>query len=244
MTITDLAPRTRPLGLADVAELGTVLTVWAHPDDETYLAGGLLCALADRGHRVVCVTATWGEAGSSGGERPDVVRRRRQAELRTALAILGVQEHVALGYPDGGCAAADPAPAVARLRRLIADVVPDTILTFGPDGVTGHADHRAVSGWVTEAAEPFGAGVRVLHAAVPEGRNHRFADIHRRFRVFEPGWPEEVPEAELAVHAEITGAVLDRKLAALRAQASQTGPLLRALGVARYRQWIAAESFR
>ena len=38
--------------MTDLTELGTVLTVWAHPDDETYLAGGLLAALADAGHRV------------------------------------------------------------------------------------------------------------------------------------------------------------------------------------------------
>jgi LmbE family N-acetylglucosaminyl deacetylase len=244
MTTTDLETRTRPPGLADVAELGNVLTVWAHPDDETYLAGGLLCALADRGRRVVCVTATWGEAGSPAGEPDDVVLRRRRAELTAALAILGVREHVALGYPDGGCADVDPALPVAQLRRLIADVVPDTILTFGPDGITGHADHRAVSAWVTAAATPYGAGVRVLHAAVPEGRTRRFDDIHRRFQVFEPGWPEEVPDADLAIHAELGGAVLDRKLAALRAHASQTAHLLRAVGVARYRQWVAAESFR
>ena len=44
-------------------DLGTVMTIWAHPDDETYLVGGLAAALTDAGHRVVCVTATRGEAG-------------------------------------------------------------------------------------------------------------------------------------------------------------------------------------
>ncbi|MGH3589327.1 MAG: PIG-L deacetylase family protein, partial [Pseudonocardia sp.] len=44
--------------------LGTILGVWAHPDDETYLCGGLMARAARSGDRVVCVTATRGEQGS------------------------------------------------------------------------------------------------------------------------------------------------------------------------------------
>ena len=47
-----------------MAELGTILGVWAHPDDETYLTAGLMARAADDGERVVCVTATKGEGGS------------------------------------------------------------------------------------------------------------------------------------------------------------------------------------
>ena len=44
--------------------LGTMLGVWAHPDDETYLAAGLMAVGVRQGNRVVCVTATRGEEGS------------------------------------------------------------------------------------------------------------------------------------------------------------------------------------
>jgi LmbE family N-acetylglucosaminyl deacetylase len=37
---------------------GTILSIWAHPDDETYLAGGVMAAASANGQRVVCVTAT------------------------------------------------------------------------------------------------------------------------------------------------------------------------------------------
>jgi len=50
-------------------ELGTVLGVWAHPDDETYLSAGLMAQAARDGERVVCVTATRGEGGSMDEER-------------------------------------------------------------------------------------------------------------------------------------------------------------------------------
>src|SRR5688572_4360145 len=61
------APRCRtvhPMGAT-----GTVLSVWAHPDDETYLAGAIMADAVRGGSRVVCVTATRGELGSSDPER-------------------------------------------------------------------------------------------------------------------------------------------------------------------------------
>lgn len=49
--------------------LGTILGVWAHPDDETYLCGGLMARAAAAGDRVVCITATRGENGSPDEDR-------------------------------------------------------------------------------------------------------------------------------------------------------------------------------
>lgn len=66
--------------LSDLSQLGTVMTVWAHPDDETYLSGALCAMLRDAGQRVVCVTATRGEAGGPVG---DDETRARLAALRT-----------------------------------------------------------------------------------------------------------------------------------------------------------------
>ncbi|OOL28439.1 GlcNAc-PI de-N-acetylase, partial [Rhodococcus rhodochrous] len=37
---------------------GTILSIWAHPDDETYLAAGVMAAARDDGRRVVCASAT------------------------------------------------------------------------------------------------------------------------------------------------------------------------------------------
>src|SRR5690348_15539645 len=96
----------------DLTCLGPPWLVWAHPDDETYLGGGLVASLVARGHRVVIVTATRGELGA-GDTTP--LARARTAELRTtelnrALAVLGVTEHHWLGYPDGACADSDPEP--------------------------------------------------------------------------------------------------------------------------------------
>ena len=50
--------------MIDVADLGTILGVWAHPDDDIYLSAGLMAAAVEAGQRVVDVTATRGEGGS------------------------------------------------------------------------------------------------------------------------------------------------------------------------------------
>src|SRR5688572_32632788 len=101
----------------DLATLGTVLGVWAHPDDETYLTGGLSAAVRDGGARVVCVTATRGEAAdpdASAGQRAALARLRTR-ELEEALAVLGVAEHHWLDHPDGGCADVDPEVPAGKL---------------------------------------------------------------------------------------------------------------------------------
>jgi LmbE family N-acetylglucosaminyl deacetylase len=223
--------------------LGTVLMIWAHPDDETYLAGGLSAVLTDAGQRVVCITATRGEAGASGSA--DTVRDElaevRTAELEEALRILGVEEHHWLDYPDGGCADIDADAAAARISRVLDDVSPDTVVTFGPDGFTGHPDHRAVSRWTDLALTGTSRTPRVLHAVSREEVVDRALD--EDFGVFELGRPRVCRDHELDVLLELDGVVLDRKVGALLSQVSQTRGLVEAVGLERFRAWVARESF-
>jgi len=75
----------------------------------------------------------------------------REAESRAACKEYGIEEPVLLGEQDGTLGTMKRHDAiVARLREIIAQVQPDVIVTFGPDGVTGHADHRAVGLMVSE----------------------------------------------------------------------------------------------
>lgn len=224
-----------------VSALGTILGVWAHPDDETYLSAGIMALAIAGGQRVVCVTATRGEKGSQDEVRwpPGTIGATRAAELERALAVLGVREHHWLGYVDGECEAVDVGEAAVRLAAVVDEVAPDTILTFGPDGQTGHPDHVAVSRWV-DAACPDG---RVLWAAVPEDWRP-FAERLNEFDVFAPGTPEFVPRSELKLLLDLDDTLLDLKLRALREQPSQTEGLLDALGEEFFRRAIAVEAFR
>ena len=51
-------------------ELGTILGIWAHPDDEAWLSAGLMARAVDAGSRIVCVTATRGELGVQDADLP------------------------------------------------------------------------------------------------------------------------------------------------------------------------------
>ncbi|MBZ2197380.1 PIG-L family deacetylase [Ruania sp. N2-46] len=66
----------------------SVLAVFAHPDDESLSAGGMLASRAAAGARVGVVTATWGADS------------QRASELADALSVLGAGEPRMLGYGD------------------------------------------------------------------------------------------------------------------------------------------------
>lgn len=230
----------------DVGKLGTILGVWAHPDDEAYLSGGLMALARDAGQRVVCVTATRGERGTDAPVRwpPDRLAAERTAELTRCLEILGVAEHHWLDYRDGECATVPAAGAVARLSELIDLVRPDTVVTFGPDGNTGHPDHRAVGGWAAAAFDRAAApGTRLLRSAVTEEWAGRWSAVNDRFQVFAPGYPVTYAESDLAVHLTLGPEVVARKVRALTAQTTQTAGLIAAMGAAAYAAWVADEAF-
>jgi LmbE family N-acetylglucosaminyl deacetylase len=236
------APGLHP-AVGELAALGDVLAVWAHPDDETYLAGGLFAALRDLGHRVVCVTATRGEAAdpSATADERAALAAVRTGELDAALATLGVGEHHWLDYPDGGCADLDPAGPVDRLATLLDEVRPDTVVTFGPDGFTGHPDHRTVSAWTDLALARAGLTPQVLHPVALEQPVD--PELDEELGVFELGPPRVCTDDELALQLGLAGAGLDRKVEALLRQASQTGGLVTAVGRERFSAWVATESF-
>ena len=231
---------------SDLAELGTILGIWAHPDDEAYLSGGLMATARDNGQRVVCVTATRGELGTTEPTTwpPPRLAAARARELARCLEVLGVTEHHWLGYQDGTCPDVPPSHAVAQLCALIDDVAPDTVLTFGPDGFTGHPDHQVVSMWVSAAFDRVApARARLLHAAFPGRRVARWSALDESLGVHLPGYPVVVADDDLAVHLTLPPHTTARKVTALRAQETQTTGLIAAMGLDVYTEWVAEEAF-
>jgi N-acetyl-1-D-myo-inositol-2-amino-2-deoxy-alpha-D-glucopyranoside deacetylase len=157
----------------------TLLAVFAHPDDESYLCGGTLARCAAAGARVVLICATRGEAGEIADPAlatPDTLPAVREAELRAAAALLGVAEVHLLDCRDGTLLDVPFLDGVARVAALMAAVQPTAVLTFGPEGVYGHPDHVAVHRWTKEAflygGQAPGAGDQASGAGgqEPEGR--------------------------------------------------------------------------
>lgn len=212
---------------ADVAvsQLGSILGVWAHPDDETFMVGGLLSIAASGGQRVACVTATKGEAGVQNPERwpAETLGETRAAELTAALEILGVGSHQWLGFTDGDCKNVPAAEAVARLTAIIDEYKPDSIITFPPDGLTGHDDHVAVAAWALAAAAQSKSQPVVWYAVhTEEVYDAAFKQIHESMNVyFNIDTPKLVPQSACDISLELPDDALDTKLRALKAMPSQ-----------------------
>jgi LmbE family N-acetylglucosaminyl deacetylase len=228
-------------------DLGSIVGVFGHPDDEAYLAGALMALAVDAGRRVVCVTATRGELGFPDDDPRSIDERKalRTAEMEACLAILGVTEHHWLDYPDGSCADIPVDEPVARIRTLIDEVRPDTVLTFGPDGGTFHPDHIAVGHWTTLACRAADADPRLLYAAnTDEWVEDFLGAVASEVMMDDATPPVTVSADELAVRFCADDEIADRKVAALRAQASQVEPLVQEAGVDLYRELMRAEFYR
>jgi LmbE family N-acetylglucosaminyl deacetylase len=231
-----------------MGELGTILGVWAHPDDETYLTAGLMARAVRDGDRVVCVTATRGEEGSWDEERwpTSEMGKVRDAELMDSLRITGVTEHHWLDYHDGTCADVDEEEAVGKVVGFLEDVQPDSVFTFGPDGMTDHPDHKAVCSWTTTAfsreAKP---GARLYYATTTPEWAEKFVPVMNKFNVFmSPDTPPVTPRDEAAIAFELSPELLDLKLKAIEAHVSQVEGMLNAFGQDFFREAHQEEYFR
>ena len=225
---------------------GTLLGIWAHPDDEAFLSAALMARARRAGDRVVVATATRGEQGTSDPARwpPERLAALREREQSRSLAAVGVTEHHWLGHHDGDLPEVRRSAAIDQVAGLIDEVRPDTIVTFGPDGMTGHADHRTVSSWVTQAWQEAGRTSRLWYATLTPSFHRTWGPLNDEIGLwFEGARPPVTPEEELAAQVVCDEELTSVKNRALRAHASQIDGLVALLGEVRFRSWWAVESF-
>ncbi len=131
-----------------------ILLLLAHPDDETFGPGGTIAKYSGQGAEVYLATATKGQAGMVG--EPPVTDREhlgevRAAELLCAAGILGIRKVAFLGFQDGQLAATQRERIVEKAVEQIRWIRPHVLIGFGPDGVSRHPDHVAMSEVALEA---------------------------------------------------------------------------------------------
>lgn len=141
-TQSALAATPRSEASTRVAALGTILGVWAHPDDEAYLSAAVMRLALENGQRVACVTATAGERGTADPascppEKLGTVRRRElQASFAALQSGLGyIIEHEWLGYRDEHCA--DAAGEAAEIDLNL--VLDEALWTVKDSALRAHA---------------------------------------------------------------------------------------------------------
>ena len=233
-----------------------LMVVHAHPDDESSQTGGTLAAYSAAGWRTILITCTDGAQGDGvagskpgqAGHDPKQVAERRSGELDMAAVALGIHEVIKLGFPDSGVPTESVVPArkvfsrrplqpmVDRLTGLIGLHRPDVVVTYPPNGLSGHPDHIRAHTLVR-------AALRAVKATKSTAGNIDYADppllyyiamsrsrllgVHTRVRAA-LGPDAWVPPAEMSIDDSEVTTVIDiaahwrDKLRALSAHASQS----------------------
>lgn len=162
-------------GLPETDEPPSILAILAHPDDEITIAPALAIA-ARSGGEVTLVFATSGDAGpgSSGLEPGEELAALREGEARCSARALGLDAPEFWRLGDGTLAAmarmeGSPARRLSeRITAIVERTRPAVVMTWGPDGGYGHADHRMVSAAVTQVlARMDETRPNLLYAAIP-----------------------------------------------------------------------------
>jgi LmbE family N-acetylglucosaminyl deacetylase len=151
-----------------------VLTIFAHPDDETMFTGGTLALMADAGAELHFLCATRGEGGEL-GEPPVSTREEigiyRERELSCAIRALGGGSLSFLNYIDPLIGDQEELyPYTEDFRGLVDQIIghiqtihPTAVLTHGINGEYGHPGHVLTHKAVWEAVENLGKNAPLLY---------------------------------------------------------------------------------
>lgn len=169
-------------------EVGGIVAVHAHPDDESITMGATLARYRAAGVPVMVVTATLGENGELmhgdlaglAADHADQLGGYRLGELHLALAAMGVKDHRFLGglgrFRDSGMAGEPAAqhprafihaqiggPAHEAAVGALVDILtirrPAVIISYDATGGYGHPDHIAAYQVTKAAVTRWAAGV-------------------------------------------------------------------------------------
>jgi LmbE family N-acetylglucosaminyl deacetylase len=159
-------------------KVSTLLAIYAHPDDEL-LTGAALAHYASTGVKVFVAIATDGALGTTdfanipAGTKLVAVRHE---EMICSARALGIESPIFIGLADQMNTANGGLPAqLDTLRNAVSSLFmklkPDVVITFGPEGWTGHPDHRLTGIIVTEvfASRQWPGNPKLYFSGLPTG---------------------------------------------------------------------------
>ena len=227
----------------------SVLAIVSHPDDELVFAP-VLARIAREGGEVTLVFATSGDQGPgvSGLEKGEALASLREDEGRCAAFALGLEEPIFWRFGDGTLAAearntqGTMRDMGERIAGLIALHDPSVVMTWGPDGGYGHADHRITSSAVTQVVQAMGPErPDLLYAAFPATERGEDDAIPPGFE----GWARTHPSL-VTDRIAYEPLDLDAAMAAVNCYESQFDELARRAlaGTLHQRVWRGQVAFR
>jgi LmbE family N-acetylglucosaminyl deacetylase len=211
--------------------------VFAHPDDDAYsLSGTLLLRDGDVDVTIVLLTSGGnGPIWEPVATRETLATVREREELSWAASVGVPDARIEfLRYTDWHVPDAPFDEAVERVRAILAEVAPDVVVTFGPEGLTHHHDHIRAGEIGTEAFRLAREGAengfeRLYHVALRRSAmDAYYAAVAARGLPF--GDQDTflnavgVPDDTIAVDVDVMD-VYERKVAAITHHRSQIGEL-------------------
>lgn len=204
------------------------LAVFAHPDDESFGVGGTLARYAAEGVEVHLACATRGEAGELGDPplcSQEELGKLREGELRAACSALGVRSLRFLECIDGRLDSYPWPTLVGEVVAAIRKLRPQVLITFGPDGISGHPDHvaigRTASSAAALAADPAAYPEQLAAGLQPWEVSHLYyLAPSRSTAVACEGVGTEADEAAATARIDVS-AHMETKLRAMRCHRSQ-----------------------
>jgi len=184
-----------------------IACVFAHPDDEAFGPGGTIAKLALEGHEVSIICVTDGDVDNNG------LKDIRNKELLASAEILGVKQVLFLGFVDGTLSNAIYHKLANAIKEKLDQLQPETIITFDPNGVSGHLDHIAVTSVVNWLFPKLPYLKKIMYFVSRIGVSQEIDDY---FVYFPPGKSKD--QVDEVVDIEMVWAT---QVAAMRAHVSQ-----------------------
>jgi N-acetylglucosamine malate deacetylase 2 len=198
-----------------------VVCIFAHPDDEAFGPGGTIAKLALT-HEVSIICATKGEAGNN--DHPDktsTLQSLREQELQESAKVLGVKHVYFLGFEDGTLCNNLYHKIAGKIKDILEDIKPQTLLTYEHRGVSGHIDHITMSMVTAYVGHRLPFVKKIMYYALERSRSSGREDY---FIYFPPGYhPSEIHET-----VDISS-VMEKKITAMKKHRSQQKDLDRIL---------------
>ena len=154
--------------------------------------------------------------------------------MECACRALGIEPPRYLDYRDGTLSQVDEDQAIQQVVQVVRELRPQVLLTWPPDGVSGHPDHVAVSRWTGAAFRRADGPVALYHLVVPRSLAQALGMTHLH----------TVPDEAVTLAVDVS-AVWEAKMAAIRCHRTQMdgSPILSA-SEERQRLFLGTEHFR